>query len=69
MSFLPQSRIVRDLIWIGGVILVPSLFLFYNSKAVSFLEGGFLAAYSLGWLSAAVWVEFRLVQVQRMANR
>jgi len=65
MSFLPQSRIVRDLLWIGGFVLIASVWPFFAGNAIVFIAGVCSVFFGLGILFSAVWVQFRLVQIQR----
>jgi hypothetical protein len=67
---LPQSRIVRDLLWIGASILLVSLVPFFGSTATVFVAGALALSFSLGILFSAVWCQYRIYQIERtMTNR
>ena len=66
--FLPQSRITRDLLWIGAFALAASLPLLLGGLATAFIVGYGGVWLALGFLGSALWVEYRLYSVEKSLN-
>lgn len=68
MRFLSHNRVVRDLLLQGFIILGLGIFAFVSGVATEFVVGVMVLCFGLGVLYASIWVEVRIMQLERMAR-